>query len=145
MTHVSFCVWGNSHKMLSSLIHLLADFSSIWGFLFFLTYLYFSHTIHSNHRSPSALPSSPQPPLHPGPTIPNLHLEKSRFPRTSIKHGTIKYSKTRHKPSHQGWVSQPSKRNRVPRVGKDVRHPHSHCQESPPDIKPTTITYTKNT
>lgn len=41
----------------------------------------------------------------------------------------------RHKTSHQGWMKRPSRRRRVPRVGKQAKTPHSHCQKSHKNLK----------
>lgn len=69
--------------------------------------------------------SQPQPPLPPVIQV-SLHLplpqiygssislqEKAGLPGISNKLGITWYNKTRHKPSHQGWKRQPSRRKRV--------------------------------
>lgn len=79
--------------------------------------------------------SPPLPPT-PSPYLTSL-LPRSSPPSTSLHKGAdlletwhhiTSYSNTRHIPSRQGWTRHPSRRKRVPHVGKRVRDsPHSHC------------------
>lgn len=73
-------------------------------------------------------------PYHlPSPRIYSLLFSQKRadIPRTSTKHSTISYNKTRHKPSHPGWARQPIRRKNILRADKRAKHTHSHGQESP--------------
>ena len=85
----------------------------------FLFYLFFSH----KHIPTTIFPHSSQ---HPLPSIADALFcfsseKKANFPVMSTGHSVTRCNKTRHKPSYQGWTRQPSRRKRVPRVGKKVR------------------------
>lgn len=64
------------------------------------------------------------------PTPVSLPRKKKSRPLRDIhqtKHGFTRYSKTGYKPSYQGWMRQPRRKNRVLSVGKRLRDtPYSH-------------------
>lgn len=69
------------------------------------------------------LPVLPPPPpiSHRSTPPPFPFKQKCRPPRDISKHSTTSYSKTRRKPSQEGWMRQPSRRKRFPRIGERVR------------------------
>ena len=91
---------------------------------------FFSHTMQpTTAPSPFSLPSS-QPLTFPLPQIhrSSIFLQKrAGLSGISTKHSIIRYNKSRHKPSHQGWTRQSNSRKGVSRTGKSERQPHSHC------------------
>lgn len=70
------------------------------------------------------------PPLFPRSlSTPSPPLRKEQTSQgQSTKHSLTSYNKTRYMPSHQGWMRQPSRMNRVPPAGRRARDsPHFHC------------------
>lgn len=95
-------------------------------------YLFCSFRVHSNHSCPSLHSPQFSPTtslflqIHPT----HLPSEKKRPPKDQPNMAQQATVRPRRILSFQGWTRQPSRRIKVPWVGKRVRdNPYSHCQE----------------
>jgi hypothetical protein len=70
--------------------------------------------------SPRTNPTSPLPEIS-SLSSPFSHQKRAGLPVISNKHSVTRCSKTRHRPSHQGWTRPHSRRKRVPQAGSRVR------------------------
>jgi hypothetical protein len=94
------------------------------GFFFIKNRFFFPHAINSDHSFPSLYSSKhPLPPLsvRSTPRLPVSLQKRAVLQETTIKPNKTRYTKTRQKPSCQGWPQQPNKKKIVPRPGKRVR------------------------
>lgn len=108
--------------------HVLKKIASLI-FLFFKINSSLIQYISTPSSAPSTPPSPPHLPSPPGPfPFPIVSLQKrAGIPGISIKHGITILNKSRHKPSFQGLMKQPSRRKGVTRAGKRVSdNPHFH-------------------
>lgn len=107
------------HHLWKSTVSKIQEF---W-YIYFSFYSSFMHYIQTTVSSLSSLTSPPPPPpiSHRSTPSPFPSKQKCRPPRDISKHSTTSYSKTRRKPSQEGWMRQPSRRKRFPRIGERVR------------------------
>lgn len=92
--------------------HIIFLFILFFNFYFLLSY----NTFRSQLSLPSSLPAPP--PLLSSRSTPPPR-KKQVFQGCRTKHSTAGSSKIRHKPSHQGWVRQPSRRKGSQEQGKE--------------------------